>query len=102
MKKENKFKILKSNCTECERIEPIFNNLGEEFKKFKNIMIAKIDCSSNDVPTEFKSNKFPRFMFFSKNHPDGIKYDDKFDQISMSNFIKKNSVASKEELKDEL
>eukprot|EP01080_Neovahlkampfia_damariscottae_P003535 gene3535-6270_t len=97
-----KFYISKDNCTECERVEPIFNQLGEEFKKFKNIIIGKIDCSLNDIPPEFRSDNFPRFMFFSKNHKEGLKYNGSFDQISMSKFIRENSVASKKDLKDEL
>jgi hypothetical protein len=43
-------------------MDPIYDKLGQEFSK-SSIVIAKIDCSKNDVPTEYKSDKFPRFDF---------------------------------------
>ena len=50
-------------CGHCKKLEPIFEELGEHLKNVENVIVAKLDGTANDVPTDsFKANGFPTII----------------------------------------
>jgi len=56
-------------CGHCKELEPKYNNLGQFLAPHKNsILIAKIDATTNDTPTQIEG--FPTILFFPKDGKD--------------------------------
>ncbi|XP_057303174.1 uncharacterized protein LOC130640669, partial [Hydractinia symbiolongicarpus] len=49
-------------CGHCKSLEPKFNELGEKFKNIKDVVIAKMNATANDVPQPFEVSGY---VFFS-------------------------------------
>ena len=58
-------------CGHCQKLAPEYEKLAEVFKSVENLLIAKIDASSNDV--DFPVEGFPTIVLF--------KNDDKLNPI---------------------
>lgn len=51
-------------CGHCKKLEPEFLALGKKYQAEKNLVIAKMDASANDVPNdEYKVEGFPTIYF---------------------------------------
>jgi len=50
-------------CGHCKTLVPIYNQVGEHFQDNKDVVIAKIDATSNDNPS-VQINGFPTIYFF--------------------------------------
>ena len=82
--------------------EPAYNKLAKALKDEKDIVIAKIDATANDIPPSFKVEGFPTIYYAlpgMKNQPIAFESNDR-DVAGMKKFIQEHSVAMKK--KDEL
>ncbi|XP_066578103.1 protein disulfide-isomerase A4 [Amia ocellicauda] len=90
-------------CGHCKKLEPDYLELGKRYKHEKNLVIAKMDATANDVPHDsYKVEGFPTIYFApsnSKQKP--IKFEGgNRDLEAFSKFVKEH--ATKLSQKDEL
>lgn len=88
-------------CGHCKSLEPIYNDLGKKYKSVSNLVIAKMDVTANDIPTDkYKIEGFPTIYFASKNRKHNpIKFQGhERDLGGLSKFIEEHW----EKMKDEL
>ncbi|XP_068565889.1 protein disulfide-isomerase A4 [Cebidichthys violaceus] len=81
-------------CGHCKKLEPDYLALGKKYKGEKNLVIAKMDATANDVPNEsFKTEGFPTIYFApsnSKQNP--IKFEGGDRTVEgFSTFLEKHS-----------
>ncbi|XP_062235458.1 protein disulfide-isomerase A4 [Platichthys flesus] len=56
-------------CGHCKKLEPDYLALGKKYKGEKDLVIAKMDASANDVPNEnYKTEGFPTIYFAPSNN----------------------------------
>uniref|UniRef100_A0A8C6UMD6 protein disulfide-isomerase n=1 Tax=Neogobius melanostomus TaxID=47308 RepID=A0A8C6UMD6_9GOBI len=90
-------------CGHCKKLEPDYQALGKKYKGEKNLVIAKMDTTANDVPNDsYKVEGFPTIYFApSNNKQNPVKFEGGDRTLEgFSKFIEKHS--TKLSLKDEL
>ncbi|KAF7247940.1 Protein disulfide-isomerase A4 [Varanus komodoensis] len=91
-------------CGHCKKLEPIYTELGKKYKNQKNLVIAKMDATANDVPSDkYKTEGFPTIYFAPSNKKKNpIKFESgERDLESLSKFVEEHSTKlsrTKEEL----
>nr|XP_003222269.1 PREDICTED: protein disulfide-isomerase A4 [Anolis carolinensis] len=81
-------------CGHCKKLEPIYTELGKKYKNQKNLVIAKIDATANDVPSEnYKVEGFPTIYFApSNNKKNPIKLESgERDLENLSKFVEEHA-----------
>ncbi|CAL1596833.1 unnamed protein product [Knipowitschia caucasica] len=89
-------------CGHCKKLEPDYLALGKKYKGEKNLVIAKMDSTANDVPNEnYKVEGFPTIYFApSNNKQSPVKLEGGDRTVDgLSKFIEQHSTKL---LKDEL
>jgi len=55
-------------CGHCKKLAPIWDELGANFEPVEDVIIAKIDATSNTLPRGINANSYPTIMWFPKNN----------------------------------
>lgn len=91
-------------CGHCKQLEPIYTNLGKKYKGQKDLVIAKMDATANDITNDrYKVEGFPTIYFApsgDKQNPIKFEGGDR-DLEHLSKFIDEHATKksrSKEEL----
>ncbi|XP_061569516.1 protein disulfide-isomerase A4 [Cololabis saira] len=90
-------------CGHCKKMEPDYLALGKKYKEEKNLVIAKMDATANDVPHDsYKAEGFPTIYLApsnSKQSPVRFEGGDRTVE-GLSKFLEQH--ASKLQQRDEL
>jgi len=61
-------------CGHCKKLVPIYEELGEKYKDNKNVIIAKMDSTANEVDSVSVSG-FPTLKWFPADSDEVVDYD---------------------------
>ncbi|XP_030060138.1 protein disulfide-isomerase A4 [Microcaecilia unicolor] len=81
-------------CGHCKALEPIFTELGKKYRTEEGIVIAKMDATTNDIPSDkYKTEGFPTIYFAPSNNKENpIKFESgSRDLESLSKFVEEHS-----------
>ncbi|XP_054351807.1 protein disulfide-isomerase A4 isoform X3 [Pongo pygmaeus] len=91
-------------CGHCKQLEPVYNSLAKKYKGQKGLVIAKMDATANDIPSDrYKVEGFPTIYFApsgDKKNPVKFEGGDR-DLEHLSKFIEEHATKlsrTKEEL----
>jgi len=87
-------------CGHCKRIAPVWEELGDKFKDVENVLIAKMDMTSNQLET-LKVKGFPTFKLYRAGDNEEVDYTGPRNIQGLVEFLTQ-AVEVKEEPKDEL
>nr|DAZ86636.1 TPA_inf: venom-related protein PDI [Conus judaeus] len=73
-------------CGHCKELAPIWDQLGEKFKDSKDIIIAKMDATANELE-EVKIKSFPTLKYFPKGSDEIIEYDGERTLEELTKFV---------------
>nr|AMM62654.1 conotoxin-specific protein disulfide isomerase (cspdi) [Conus geographus] len=73
-------------CGHCKKLAPIWDQLGEKFKDSKDIIIAKMDSTTNELE-EVQIKSFPTLKYFSKGSNEIIEYDGERTLEELTKFV---------------
>ncbi|XP_074659107.1 putative protein disulfide-isomerase A4 isoform X2 [Tubulanus polymorphus] len=90
-------------CGHCKSFEPTYKKLAKKLSGSEpNLVLAKIDGTANDAPSEFEVTGFPTIYFVPAAETKPVKYEGNRDSDDLVEFMKKHATASFKKSKDEL
>lgn len=81
-------------CGHCKQLEPVYTSLAKKYKNQKNLVIAKMDATANDIASDrYKVDGFPTIYFApGKDKKNPIKFEGgNRDLEHLSKFIDKHT-----------
>ena len=90
-------------CGHCKKLIPVYDELGEKYKDSKDIVIAKMDSTANEVEG-VSIRGFPTIKLFKKGDNEEVDYDGARDLDGFVKFLDKLDEKKEDEAakKDEL
>lgn len=88
-------------CKTCLDIEPVWEQLAEDFKGRPEIQIAKMDASENDVD-EVEVTEFPTMLFFQNNVKRSSFFNDEHNEAGYLRWLEKKGIVRPQRIRDEL
>lgn len=85
-----------TRCKHCTKFKPTYSKLAQHYSKKPNVVIAQMDVTLNEVPSDFDVSGFPTIYFVSKTNQ-LFKYQGHREFDDLREFIDSN-IHSKEEL----
>ncbi|GAB4855732.1 disulfide-isomerase [Ancistrocladus abbreviatus] len=77
-------------CGHCKKLAPILEEVAVSYEKDPNVLIAKIDATANDIPSDtFNVMGFPT-MYFKSSSGKIAQYEGDRSKEDFINFIQKN------------
>ncbi|KAM3367550.1 hypothetical protein ACQJBY_016247 [Aegilops geniculata] len=77
-------------CGHCRKLAPILEEVAVSLQDDEDVVIAKMDGTANDIPTDFAVEGYPALYFYSSSGGDLLTYDGQRTAEEIINFIKKN------------
>lgn len=82
-------------CGHCKNLEPIYKNLAKDLKHDKNLVIAKIDATANDLPENYSVSGFPTIYFApADKKAEPLKFEGGRTLEEMKKYLEENAVVS--------
>ena len=81
-------------CGHCKKLEPVYKELALRFAGNKNLVIAKMDATANDVAMGYDYTGFPTIYFSPAGGEKPILYDSARDVESFDAFLRKHATFS--------
>ena len=79
-------------CGHCKKLAPEYQEVAEHFKD-KNVIIAKIDATANEVQGQGVKG-FPTLKFFSAKDKTGVLYEGERSRDGLIKYIEENATAA--------
>ncbi|KAL6885873.1 hypothetical protein ACP4OV_010134 [Aristida adscensionis] len=76
-------------CGHCRKLAPVLEEVAVSFQDDKDVVIAKMDGTANDIPTDFAVDGYPTIYFYSTTG-DLVSYNGGRTADDIISFIKKN------------
>ncbi|ESO11336.1 hypothetical protein HELRODRAFT_104681 [Helobdella robusta] len=73
-------------CGHCKQLAPIWEELAEKFKDHKDIIIAKMDSTANELE-DIKIQGFPTLKFFPKDSDKVVDYNGERTLAAFTKFL---------------
>ena len=88
-------------CKTCLDIQPVWEQLGEDFKDRPEIQIAKMDASENDVDA-VEVTSFPTMLFFQNNVKRSSLFNDEHTEAGYLRWLERKGIVRPQRIRDEL
>jgi protein disulfide-isomerase A1 len=80
-------------CGHCKKLAPIYDELAAELKDVKDLVIAKMDATANEVDG-VDIRGYPTLKFYPKgNKSSPVEYEGERDLAGLKNYLKEKSIA---------
>eukprot|EP00043_Microstomoeca_roanoka_P006347 m.62154 g.62154 ORF g.62154 m.62154 type:complete len:480 (-) comp13378_c0_seq1:209-1648(-) len=89
-------------CGHCKKLAPTWSQLADEFADDDNVVVAKLDATANDFPSEFPVRGYPSIFWVPAGSTTPVKYEGGRELNDLVDYVKKNRKSSKGKSKDEL
>jgi protein disulfide-isomerase A1 len=83
-------------CGHCKQLAPIWDQLGEKYNDSPDVIIAKMDATTNELP-DIKIQGFPTIKFFPKDSDEAVDYSGERTLEGFSKFLDHGGKPPKEE-----
>ncbi|CAG9464012.1 unnamed protein product [Pedinophyceae sp. YPF-701] len=82
-------------CGHCKKLAPVYEEVGKHFADNDSVVVAKMDATANDVPSDkFEVKGFPTIYLYVPQMGDAIEYKGDRSEEDLIKFVELNSKAA--------
>lgn len=74
-------------CVHSMKLLPILDDLASDMSSYTNLVISKLDLTSNEVDGLQNIKTYPTVMFYPKDHKTGLKYEGVKELTEMKEYL---------------